>query len=233
MIHLHERWSQPETLMAHAGTTSTPEVAGRGMSEIEEHYRTENGAILIEMRLRTILQIFNSLDPAPFHEKDLDPDAEAYITENVQDFPLAQPMKILIHIPGGEAECDEARTLEMAIHNHYSYLEASAARELRLKFRQGRVSLAIGIGFLLSMGVISVLIAPYTQNSYGAWVAGGLLIVSWVAMWEPINTFLYLWWPIRRKQRIFRKISQMPVEIRHDDQEGGGNRPREIPREES
>jgi len=190
------------------------------MTEIEEHYNTENGAILIEMRLKTVMQIFNSLDPAPFHEKDLDPDAEAYITEIVQDFPLAQPMKIVIHLPCREAECEEAQTLQKAIRNHFNYVEASAARELRLKFRQGRVSLVIGIAFLLAMGVISILIAPYTQNSYIAWVAGGLLIVSWVAMWEPINIFLYGWWPIRRKRLTYEKISRMPVEVRHDDREG-------------
>jgi hypothetical protein len=187
------------------------------MSEIEEHYRSENGAILIEMRLRTVMQIFNS------HEKDLDPDAEEYIAGIVQDFPLAQPMKIVIHLPCKEAECEEAVTLEKAIRNHFNYLEASAARELRLKFRQGRVSLAIGIAFLLSMGFISTLIAPYTTHGYVAWVAGGLLIVSWVAMWEPINIFLYLWWPIRRKQQTYAKISRMPVEVRHDDREDGGS----------
>jgi hypothetical protein len=189
------------------------------MTEIEEHYNIENGAILVEMRLRTVMQIFNSLDPSPFHEKDLDPDAEAYITEIVQDFPLAQPMKIVIHLPCREAECEESVTLERAIRNHFSYLEASMARELRLKFRQGRVSLVIGIAFLLFMGLISTLISPYTQHGYVTWVAGGLLIVAWVAMWEPINIFLYLWWPIRRKQQIFGKISQMPVEVRHDEGE--------------
>jgi hypothetical protein len=203
------------------------------MTEIESHYRTENGSILIEMRLRTVMQIFNSLDPSPFHEKDLDPDAEAYITEIVQDFPLAQPMKIIIHLPCRETEREEAATLEMAIRNHYNYLEASAARELRLKFRQGRVSLAIGIAFLLVMGVISTVISPYTHSGFAAWVAGGLLIVSWVAMWEPINIFLYLWWPIRRKRRIYEKISRMKVEVQHDDHEDGGNPPWVVPKEDS
>jgi hypothetical protein len=203
------------------------------MTEIEEHYRTENGLILIEMRLRTVMQIFNSLDPSPFHEKDLDPDAEAYISEIVQDFPLAQPMKILIHLPCQEAECEEARTLEPAIQHHFGYLEASAARELRLKFRQGRVSLAIGIGFLLVMGVIYTLISPFTKSGFATWVAGGLLIVSWVAMWEPINIFLYGWWPIRRKLRIYEKISRMKVEVRHDDHHDGDALPWVVPREES
>jgi len=203
------------------------------MTEIEEHYNSENGAILIEMRLRKVMQIFNSLDPSPFLEKDLDPDAEAYLTEMVQDFPLAQAMKIVIHLPCEEAECAEAKTLEPAIRNHFNYLEASAARELRFKFRQGRASLAIGIGFLLVMGAISVLISPYTQHGFAAWVAGGLLIVSWVAMWEPVNTFLYGWWPIRRKERIYGKISRMQVEVRHDDHGDDGNPPWVVPTEES
>jgi len=30
----------------------------------------------IELRLREIEQLFNSMDPTPFHHKDLDPDAE-------------------------------------------------------------------------------------------------------------------------------------------------------------
>jgi hypothetical protein len=204
------------------------------MTEIEEHYRTENGAILIEMRLRTVMQIFNSLDPSPFLEKDLDPDAEAYITEIVQDFPLAQPMKIVIHLPCKEAECEEARTLEPAIQHHFSYLEASAARELRLKFRQGRMSLVIGLAFLLFMtGATSVIQSYNLLPPRISFLSEGLVIVSWVAMWEPINTFLYLWWPIRRKQRIYEKISRMRVEVRHDDHGGDGNPPWVVPREES
>ena len=33
----------------------------------------------IELRLRRIEQLFDSFDPAPFHEKDLDRDAEEFI----------------------------------------------------------------------------------------------------------------------------------------------------------
>jgi hypothetical protein len=69
---------EPETLMV----TGNHLILRAPMTEIEEHYNIENGAILIEMRLRKVMQIFNSLDPSPFHEKDLDPDAEAYIAEH-------------------------------------------------------------------------------------------------------------------------------------------------------
>ena len=33
----------------------------------------------IEISLKSIDQLFNSMDPSPFHEKDLDRDAEEFI----------------------------------------------------------------------------------------------------------------------------------------------------------
>lgn len=34
---------------------------------------------LIELRLRTVDQLFNTMDPSPFHERDLDDDAADFI----------------------------------------------------------------------------------------------------------------------------------------------------------
>ena len=143
-------------------------------------------------------------------------------------------MKIVIHLPCKEAECEEARTLEMAIRNHYNYLEASAARELRLKFRQGRMSLAIGLAFLFVMaGAFYIIQSHSLFQGPISFLTQGLVIVSWVAMWEPVTIFLYGWWPIRRKQRIFAKISRMKVEVRHDGRDDDGNQPLVVPREKS
>ena len=51
----------------------------------------------------------------------------------------------------------------------------------------------------------------------------GLLIIGWVAMWEPINTFLYGWWPIVHKLRIYQKIIDMDVSIGVVSQLNGKN----------
>jgi hypothetical protein len=34
---------------------------------------------LIEIRIREVKQLFNSMDPSPFNERDLDRDADEYI----------------------------------------------------------------------------------------------------------------------------------------------------------
>jgi hypothetical protein len=41
----------------------------------------------------------------------------------------------------------------------------------------------------------------------------GLLIIGWVAMWEPVYIFLYGWWPIVHKRNIYQKIVDMDVYI--------------------
>ena len=38
--------------------------------------------------------------------------------------------------------------------------------------------------------------------------------MGWVAMWEPINTLLYGWWPIVHKRNIYQKIIDMDISIR-------------------
>jgi hypothetical protein len=41
----------------------------------------------------------------------------------------------------------------------------------------------------------------------------GLTIAGWVAMWRPMQIYLYDWWPLRTKARTFLRLSRMPVEI--------------------
>jgi hypothetical protein len=43
----------------------------------------------------------------------------------------------------------------------------------------------------------------------------GLLIGGWVAMWRPLEVFLYDWWPIRAEARLFDRLSTMPVRIEY------------------
>jgi hypothetical protein len=33
-------------------------------------------------------------------------------------------------------------------------------------------------------------------------------------MWRPMEIYLYDWWPLLRRQRILKKLSRMPVEVR-------------------
>jgi hypothetical protein len=60
-------------------------------TEAHPVYRREDGHTLLEVTLDDIQQLFHSLDPAPFRQKDLDAAAEEYIVGAVRE--IRQPVE--------------------------------------------------------------------------------------------------------------------------------------------
>lgn len=185
------------------------------MRDETEAYRREGDVVLVELRLSNLRQLFNSLDPAPFREKDLDPDAEAYIVESVREFPLDQAMKLVIHLPWAELPKDV--DLAAAIHHHFALRQNAWRRELSHQLHQGRVTLVIALLFLFACLLLRQLVRSFGDGTLLDVLGEGLLITGWVAMWRPIDILLYEWWPIRRRSRVAAKLAAMPVETRPRD----------------
>ena len=51
-------------------------------------------ADVLEIYLADIRRLFNSMDPAPFHERDLDPNAADYIREWAEELPDKGPLAL-------------------------------------------------------------------------------------------------------------------------------------------
>jgi hypothetical protein len=183
------------------------------MADPWEHYRRRDGKILIELKLTDMMQMFDSLDPFPFHERALDRNAEEFITESVKDIPPKENIGLVVYLPEDIAAGKEASALRTAIQNHYAYRAAAAERDLRQKFRQGRISLVIGLAFLFSCLAINQGLAILKATLFINTLREGFLIIGWVAMWEPVNIFLYAWWPIRRELQVYQKIQSMEIEV--------------------
>jgi len=49
----------------------------------------------IEVKLQEFEQLFNTIDPSPFHEKDLDHDLEEFIESWAKEYPLHEPLRLL------------------------------------------------------------------------------------------------------------------------------------------
>jgi hypothetical protein len=113
--------------------------------------------------------------------------------------------------------CDEsgnAPDLPQAIHNYFAYRLHESQRRLRLFFRDGRIALFIGLAFLFACIVLRELAFAFGRGALEEIAAEGLLIVDWVAMWRPLEIFLYDWRPIRRRCQVFAKLSEIPVIVR-------------------
>jgi len=170
----------------------------------------------IEVRVAELRQLFNAIDPSPFHERDLDPRAEEFIVGWSTDLPDDVPLALLVHLDRAAGRPDEAAVLRDAIHEFFSQRAALTRRRLRELLRRGRTSLLIALAFLAASVAASDALAVYLPASRVAVVLReGFLIGGWVAMWRPIEVFLYDWWPIRAEARNFDRLSVMPVRIRY------------------
>jgi len=56
----------------------------------------------IEINLNRFSQLFNSLDPSPFHERDLDRDAGDYIIGSAEEARRQRPLLLVIHLPADQ-----------------------------------------------------------------------------------------------------------------------------------
>ena len=183
------------------------------VNKLQSYYRQEEGAYLIEIKLNQLQQVFNSLDPSPFLDRDLDDNAENYIINSVDEFPLNTPLKLVFYLPSTEQ--NTARNLlPSALHNYFDYRQQGEQRKLRTIWRQGRISLLIGLSFLFVCLSLSELIGRFGTDTFIHFLEEGLLISGWVALWRPLEIFLYEWWPVSHQQKIFAKLAYIPMEIR-------------------
>lgn len=168
----------------------------------------------IELFVRNLDQLFNTMDPSPFHERDLDHDAEEFILSWAQEYHRHEPLELVVYIEDFPAQGDPTILVSNAVHNYFEYHARLNNLEFRRLMKQGRISLAVGLSFLLAcFGAIEIF-GLRSAGTPAAFVSEGLTIAGWVAMWRPMQIYLYDWWPIRRRGQVFRKLSRMPVTVR-------------------
>lgn len=167
----------------------------------------------IEVHVAELKQLFNSMDPSPFKERDLDPHAEEFIVSWAREAPRAAPLTLIVHVDR-IAEGVEAGALRSAINEFFRYRAEMTRRRLRELFRVGRVSLIIGLlSLTIAFGIVNLLGNVLAGVRIGDLLREGVLIGGWVAMWRPLEIFLYDWWPIRRDALLYDRLGAMPVQI--------------------
>ncbi len=185
------------------------------MGYLEQNYRCEEGRYLIELEAQEVRQLYHTLDPSPFNAKDLDENAESYIVSSADDFPAETPFTLRIYLPEGELHLHAADELPGAISAFFAYRAQFAARQRARALRHGRTALLMGLCVLFVCMSIRVFLLHFSPSTwYLEMLAEVFLICGWVAMWHPAQVHLYDWWPIRRRERLYRKLAQTPVELK-------------------
>ena len=166
---------------------------------------------VITVRVGELRQLFNAIDPAPFHDRDLDPDAAEFIVEWASGVPRSKPLGLTVQLERSVDPAAEAGVLREAVRQFFGRRSATSRRRLAELFRRGRISLVIGLGFLTASSMAANLLSEAMGPS--GILRESILIGGWVAMWRPLEVFLYDWWPIAAEARRYDRLAAMPVQV--------------------
>ena len=173
--------------------------------------KTPSDAV-ITLRLRELSQLFNSMDPSPFVERDLDADAEEFITSWARELPANRELELEIQLSIPIA-AEQLPGVEDAVRRYF----ASRATIKRLEFsqlmRRGRLSLGVGVVFLISCLFLGEFVAKSLTGATANILQEGLTICGWVAMWRPLEVYLYDWWPLLEERRRLELLARIKVQI--------------------
>lgn len=175
-----------------------------------------NDCEVIDIRLADLRQLFNPIDPAPFRDRDLDPKVEEFIVDWGREAASEKRLALLVLLDRAAASEDEPQIVRDAIHQFFAHRAVAARRQLRRLFRVGRISLAIGLAVLAVLFLLAqVVIRRAPESTVSQLFQESLLIGGWVAMWRPLEIFLYDWWPIRAEAKLYDRLAEMPVRINY------------------
>ena len=175
----------------------------------------ETKPIEVAIRLTTAAQMYNPFDRSPFRERDIAPSVEEFLVGWVRELPQAARFCIAFYLPPDELAKPQAREIGNAIVHYFNERTQVAENDLRELFRIGRRSLLIGLLALAACLAGSQLAATLLPHGVVARVLEeSLIIVGWVANWRPIEIYLYDWWPIARRIRLYRRIAAAEVQVK-------------------
>lgn len=171
------------------------------------------GSELIEMHLAELILLFNAMDHSPLPDRDLDPKAEEFIVSSAREARGDNALALQVYVDRYGAY-EDPTAVPRAVHAFFAQRSLSARRRLGQLFRVGRTSLLIGVAFL----AVAVTLAGVVERALGGGevstlIRESIVIGGWVAMWRPLEIFLYDWWPIRAERKLFDRLSAMPVRI--------------------
>lgn len=122
---------------------------------------------------------------------------------------------MVLHLPAAEVQKPECKEVGAALQKYFNYRAEVTQRDLNELFRTARRSLLVGMA-VLAVGLLATqfITGRLGESQLARYFQEGLIIMSWVANWKPMEMFLYDWWPVLRTRNLYRRLAKATVETR-------------------
>ena len=149
---------------------------------------TISQAYIINISIDNYNDIFNDLDPAPFKNRDLDPDLRIYLDDCSIDIPLKNKVILNFNSPKEIQDEKKEKRVIIGLKTYFQFIKRSYKREISQSYKKIMVYIIISFILLLISSYFSSILP--TDFIYVTLIEG-LYIGGWVFLWEAIALFVF------------------------------------------
>jgi hypothetical protein len=176
---------------------------------LDRYNRQTDGAIIIDVAVRSINDLYNFFDrKTSYSKRDLDEDFVDYLIDCQKEI-RQQSFVIRITIENPVDQIGETR-IQTSINNYFHYLRDIEIQNLKRLMSKSGAMLVIGLGLII-VNVMLPLSEFFPKGMIGSVLSEGLIIAAWVSLWEVFANIFMKWLPYQQRLRIFTRISKAAV----------------------
>jgi hypothetical protein len=174
---------------------------------LTSRYRLENGQPILDVRVASMEQLFDNRDPAPFRDRDLDPDLVEYLIDGARDL-ANSPLRVEIWL-GTAPSVD----VSQAVRVYFQHEIDRSNRRRREQVRAGLIALSIAIAVVIALIAVAEMVERRVTGTLGSALREALVISGWVLMWRPIEVLVYNHITWRRDRRVLESIRDASIAV--------------------
>lgn len=165
-------------------------------------------------------ELFERLSPSPSRGgRHLDEGVERFILHRAQDG--RAEYSLVVGTSNAALDARNTAALADGIRAHFAHRAEEESLKIRALVTAGRRDIMIGLIFLFTCAVLGLIGTKFLPRALGLFVEQGLLILGWVALWRPVDLFLYELRPLRTHRAVLSALARMDVRFDPAGPNGG------------
>lgn len=182
--------------------------------ELNLDKKINKDTINIKVTIKNIEDVFKPLAYSAFNEKILSKELEEYIIDAVKDYSLKKDVRLELYISSNNMNKD-MYMLKDIIHRHFQNKVKKTEFIMKQKFKQWGKNMITGIVFFIWCIILIEIVSSFSHINIIKVAKESLIVIGWVALWEPLTFILFGWRSIENDKQYYKKLSNVPVIIKN------------------
>lgn len=173
-----------------------------------------DGVWEIPILLKDIEDAVETLVPLPLPYLNLDSDLVAYVEETVGTLPPKTRLRLVIELPAEKIRPAERELVSAVLSAYFTERMRRRKREERAALKDVGAACLWGFAFMLGCQLVRWIAQFPEHPALTNTISEGLLVLGWVALWNPYDRLLFSWWPAVKRHALVKRIARAGIDLR-------------------